>query len=88
MSPMDRTLPDYERFERRQLAQDQDNRHVQTVDVDESQARAIVQELIAADIVVAVPEDQCLIHWPSGERFDSDTALVHFHRGWEAATAE
>jgi len=85
---MDRTIPDYERFERRQLAQDQDNREVQTVDVDESEARMIVQDLIAADVVVAVPEDQCLIHTPSGERFDSDTALVHFHRGWEAASSE
>jgi hypothetical protein len=85
---MDPTIPDNERFERRQLAQDRDNRHVQTADVDESQARAIVQDLIAADIVVAVPEDQCLIHRPSGERFDSNTTLVHFHRGWEAATTE
>jgi len=88
VSAMDRTMPDYERFERRQLAQDRDNRQVQTVDVDESEARAIVQDLIAADIVVAVPEDQCLIHRPSGDRFDSDTALVHFHRGWKAASSE
>jgi len=85
---MDPTIPDYERFERRQLAQDCDNKHVQAVDIDESRARATVQDLIAADIVVAVPEDQCLVHRPSGERFDSNTALVHFHRGWEAATEE
>ena len=88
MTVIDPTIPDYERFERRQLAQDQDNRHAQTVDVDESQAQTIVRDLISADIVVAVPEDQCLIHRPSGERFDSNTALVHFHRGWEAATTE
>jgi hypothetical protein len=85
---MEDTIPDYERFERRQIAQDEDHRRVQTVDVDESRARRIVQDLRAADIVVAVPEDQCLVHRPSGENFDSNTALVHFHRGWEAATDE
>ena len=85
---MNDTRPDYERFERRQLAQDRDNRQVQTVDVDESRARRIVQKLREAGIVVAVPEDKCLIHRPSGEKFDSDTALAHFHRGWEAATDE
>lgn len=85
---MDDTIPEYERFERNQIAQDRDNRRVQTVDVDESRARRIVQDLRAAGIVVAVPEDQCLIHRPSGERFDSDTDLVHFHQGWEAGTAE
>ena len=85
---MDDTRPDYERAERRQIAQDQDNRRVQTVDVDESRVRRIVQDLRAAGIVVAVPEDQCLVHRPSSERFDSDTALIHFHRGWEAATDE
>jgi len=79
---------DYERFERRQLAQDRDNHRVQTVDVDESRARRIVQELRAAGIVKTVPEDQCLVHWPSGEKFDSDTALAYFHRGWEAANDE
>lgn len=85
---MNDTRPNYERFERRQLAQDEDRRGVQTVDVDESRAREIVRDLKAADIVVAVPEDQCLVYRPSGETFDSDTALVHFHRGWEAATDE
>lgn len=85
---MDELRPDYERFERRQIAQDQDNQRVETVDVDESRARKIVQDLRAAGIVVAVPEDQCLIHSPSGARFDSDTTLVHFHRGWEAANEE
>jgi ribosomal protein S19E (S16A) len=85
---MNDTRPDYERFERRQLAQDRDNRQVQTVDIDESRARRIVQDLRAAGIVKTVPEDQCLVHQPSGEHFDSDTALAHFHRGWEAATDE
>ena len=85
---MNDTRPDYERFERRQLAQDRDNRQVQTVDIDESRARRIVQDLRAAGIVVAVPEDQCLVHRPSGERFDSDTALAHFHQGWEAANED
>lgn len=85
---MDDTRPDYERFERRQLAQDRDNQRVQTVDVDESKARRIVQDLRAAGTVKAVPEDQYLLHRPSSEIFDSDTALVHFHRGWEAATDE
>jgi hypothetical protein len=85
---MDDTRPDYERFERRQLAQDRDNRQVQTVDVDESRARRIVQDLRAAGIVKTVPEDECLLHRPSGETFDSNTTLVHFHRGWEADTDE
>jgi ribosomal protein S19E (S16A) len=85
---MDDTRPDYERFEHRQFAQDRDNRRVQTVDVDESRARRIVQDIRAAGIVKTVPEDQYLIHQPSGEKFDSDTALAHFHRGWEAANDE
>jgi len=85
---MNDTRSDCERFERRYLAQDEDNRRVQTVDVDESRAREIVQDLKGADIVVAVPEDQCLVHRSSGETFNSDTALVYFHRGWEAATDE
>jgi len=85
---MDDTIPDYERFERRQIAQDQDIQRLQTADIDEAKARAIVQELVNADVVMAMPEDQCLVHRPSGERFDSDTALVHFHQGWEAGTAE
>jgi len=85
---MNDTRTDYERFERRQLAQDQDNQRVQTVDVDEFRAGEIVQDLRAADIVLAVPEDQCLVHRPSGEKFNSNTALAHFHRGWEAATEE
>jgi ribosomal protein S19E (S16A) len=85
---MENTQPDYERFERRQLAQDRGNRRAQTVDVDESRAREIVQELQDAGVVVAVPEDQCPVHRPSGEKFTSNTALAHFHRGWEGATAE
>jgi len=82
---MDETQPDYEQIERRQIAQDQNNRRAQTVDVDESRARAIVQDL-RSDGIVAVPEDQCFVHRPSSEKFDSDTALVNFHRGWEAAS--
>lgn len=85
---MDETISDYERFERRQLAQHRDNHRVQTVDIDESRAREIVQDLKAAGTVVAVPEDQCLVHRPSGEMFNSDTALAYFHRGWEAANDE
>ena len=83
---MDDTRPDYEQFERRQLAQDQDTRRVETVDVGESRAREIVQGLRDAGIVAAVPEDQCIVHRPSGEYFVCDTALVHFHWGWNAAT--
>ena len=85
---MDEARPDYERFERRQIAQDRDHLRVETLDIDESRAREIVQDLKDADIVVAVPEDQCLAHRPSDERFDSDTALAYFHRGWEAANEE
>ena len=82
---MNETRSDYARFECRQLEQDRDTQRVQTVDIDESRAREIVQDLRVAGIVVAVPEDQCLAHRPSGEIFHSDTALVHFHQGWEAA---
>ncbi|WP_262174628.1 hypothetical protein [Haloarcula laminariae] len=85
---MDKTRPDYERFERRQIAQDRDNRRVETLNLEESRAREIVQDLKDAGIVVAVPEDQCLVHRPSGEKFNSNIALAHFHRGWEAATDE
>ena len=85
---MNETIPDYKRFGRRKIAQDLDNRRVQTIDIDESRAREIVQDLRADGIVVAVPEDQCFAHRPSGEMFDSDTALAYFHRGWEAATEE
>ena len=82
---MNDTRADYERFERCQLAQDQDNQRVQTVDIDESRTREIVQDLKTAGIVVAVPEDRCLAHRPSGKIFHSDTALVHFHQGWKAS---
>lgn len=55
---------------------------------DEYGVRQTVQDLGAADIVVAVPEDQCFVHRPSGEMFHSDTALGHVRRGWEATTDE
>ena len=85
--------PDYEQFERHQLTQDQDNtqdrdnQRVQTVDADKSKARLIMQDLRGAGFK-SVPEDQWVLHRPSSERFDSDTALVHFHQGWEATTDE
>jgi hypothetical protein len=85
---MNDTRPDYERFERRQLIQEQDHRRVKTADVDESRAWKDGAGPQSRYIVIAVPENWYLIHRPSGEHFNSNTALAHFHRGWEAATEE
>lgn len=80
----DSTHDDHERFERRQLARDRDARRTQTVTVDESQAAKIVRELIDVGVVDVVPDDQLLRHAPSKRSFESNRALVLFHRGWQA----
>lgn len=80
----DRTHDDHERFERRHLARDQDARRPQTVTVDESEVAKIVRGLIAADVVDVVADEQVLRHAPSKRLFESNRALVLFHRGWEA----
>ena len=82
---MDPTMPDYERFERRQLAQDRDRRRPDTVEIDEQRARKIVQQLANEGTVSFIPEAEVICHDPSRELFDSNQALAYFHRGWEMA---
>jgi hypothetical protein len=81
---MDETIPDYERFERRQLAQDRDSRQANTADVGKAEARSVVDSLIDEKVVIPDGEGKCYYHEPSGTAFDSSRALVHFHRGWKA----
>ncbi|WP_338906461.1 hypothetical protein [Salinibaculum marinum] len=80
--PHDDTSRDYEQFEKEQLAQDRDAAGVDTADVDDTTAQNLVNDLIDADVVTPVPEDQVLVHEPSGTAFDSSTQLAVFHRGW------
>ncbi|QRV18062.1 hypothetical protein JMJ58_24380 (plasmid) [Haloterrigena salifodinae] len=82
--PHDDTSRDYERFEKEQLAQDRDAAGVDTADVDDTTAQRLVSDLVDADVVTLVPEDQVLVHEPSGTAFDSSTQLAVFHRGWTA----
>ncbi|AFO59505.1 hypothetical protein [Natrinema sp. J7-2] len=82
--PHDDTSADYEQFEKEQLAQDRDAASVDTADVDDTTAENLVSDLVDADLVTPVPEDQVLIHEPSGTAFDSSTQLAVFHRGWTA----
>ena len=82
--PHDDTSGDYEQFEKEQLAQDRDATSVDTADVDDTTAQNLINDLVDADIVTPVPEDQVLVHEPSGTTFDSSTQLAVFHRGWTA----
>jgi len=74
-----------EQFEAELLAQVHDATSVSTTDMDDSEARNLVNELVDADFVTPVPEDRVLVHEPSGTAFDSSTQLAVFHRGWTAA---
>jgi hypothetical protein len=82
--PHDDTSRDYEQFEKELLAQDRDAARVDTADVDDRTAQNLINDLVDADIVTPVPEDQVLVHEPSGTTFDSSTQLAVFHRGWTA----
>ncbi|WP_434523147.1 hypothetical protein [Halorubrum sp. AS12] len=82
--PHEETSRDYERFEKEQLAQDRDAAGVDTADIDDATAQRLVSDLVDADVVTPVPEDQVLVHEPSGTAFDSSTQLAVFHRGWTA----
>ena len=82
--PHDDTSRDYEQFEKEQLAQDHDATSVDTADVDDTTAQRLVSDLVDADVVTLLPEDQVLVHEPSGTTFDSTTQLAVFHRGWTA----
>ncbi|MFC7116587.1 hypothetical protein ACFQH2_18780 [Natronoarchaeum sp. GCM10025703] len=82
--PHDDTSADCEQFERKLLAQDHNIASIETADVDNTTARNFISELIDADVVAPVPENQVLVHEPSGTAFDSSTQLAVFHRGWTA----
>jgi len=82
--PHDDTSRDYEQFEKEQLAQDRDAAGGDTADVDDRTAQNLINDLVDADVVTPVPEDQVLVHEPSGTTFDSSTQLAVFHRGWTA----
>jgi len=82
--PHDNTSSDYEQFEKEQLAQDRDAAGVDTADIDDATAQRLVSDLVDADVVTPVPEDQVLVHEPSGTAFDSSMQLTVFHRGWTA----
>ncbi|OTF01844.1 hypothetical protein [Halorubrum sp. SD683] len=82
--PHDDTSRDYEQFEKELLAQDRDATSVDTADVDDTTAQRLVNDLVDADVITPVPEDQVLVHEPSGTTFDSSTQLAVFHRGWTA----
>ena len=83
--PYDDTSADHEQFEKAQLAQDRDAASVATADVNDATAQRLVSDLVDADVLTPVPEDQVLVHEPSGTAFDSPTQLAVYHRGWTAA---
>ena len=83
--PFDDTSADHEQLETELFAQDRDVASVATADIDDTTARHLVADLIDRDIVTPVPEDQILVHDPSGTAFDSRLQLAIFHRGWMAA---
>jgi len=85
MDIYDDTSNDHERFERRQLARDRDRRQQDVLSLDERRAAQIVRDLREQHIVDVQPEEQLLIHTPTGTKFEDDRALVYFHRGWQAA---
>ena len=80
----DDTSADHEQFEIEQLAQDRDAIGVNTADIDDRTVQNLINDLVDADVVTPVPEDQVLVHEPSGTTFDSTTQLAVFHRGWTA----
>jgi len=82
---LDDTTADHERLETELVAQDRDAARVATADIDEQSARRLVNDLIEDDMVRPIPDQQVLVHDPSGEAFDSITQLAVFHRGWRAA---
>ncbi|ELK55641.1 hypothetical protein D320_03626 [Haloferax sp. BAB-2207] len=82
--PHDDTSCDYEQFEKEQLTQDRDATSVDTADVDDATARSLVDDLLDANVVTPVPEDQVLVYEPSGTTFNSATQLAVFHHGWTA----
>lgn len=86
MDRRESTHDDAERAERRALAKDADEQQAagKVILIDESKAHEQVQHLMSTGVVEAVPDEQLLIHQPSGHAFKSDTALAYFHEGWTA----
>lgn len=82
----DETSPDYEQFERRQLAKDHDRHRPTAADLDSDAVRMLVDELIDDGVVDVDGAAQRLVHRPTGRAFKSRSALAHFHLGWDAAT--
>ncbi|MDS0243090.1 MULTISPECIES: hypothetical protein [unclassified Haloferax] len=80
----DDTSNDHERFERRQLARDRDRRTEDILSIDESVASDLVYVLRDEGVVDVIPEDELLVHVPSGQKFRSNLGLAYFHQGWEA----
>lgn len=76
---------DHERFEKELIAKDRDATRVKTDDVDETEARKLVADLIEAGVVTPVAEHRVLVHDPSETPFESIWQLALFHRGWTAA---
>ncbi|GCF15904.1 hypothetical protein Harman_38390 [Haloarcula mannanilytica] len=48
----------------------------------------MVTRLLEEGVVAPIPEAEVLQHVPSSQCFDSDLALVYFHKGWEAQSEE
>ncbi|WP_135305568.1 hypothetical protein [Haloarcula amylovorans] len=84
---MNETIPDYERFERRQLATDRD-RGTDPLCIDESLAHDLVEDLRAEGVVDAIPAEQLLAHLPSRGVFESNQALAYFHMGLAVARVQ
>ena len=79
---------DAERFECRQLAKDRDRRQSDVLSIDESIASDLVYMLRDEGVVDIVPEEQKLVHVPSGQMFESNVGLAYFHEGWDAKAEE
>lgn len=56
-----------------------------TVDMYEEKARLLIEQLIEKGTVEMRPDEDVLIHVPTGARFESAENLAHYHRGWEAS---
>jgi hypothetical protein len=78
----DETASDHRRFEEQQVAQDADaSRTSQPLSEDAVKRR--FDELESAGVADVIPEEQLVVHLPSGETFQRVRDLVVFHQGWE-----
>jgi hypothetical protein len=81
----DDTSDDHVRFEAERVAQDRDRSQTETADIDDRTVRQIVEDLVETGTIRPIPDEQVLVHEPSGEVFDSSLQVVVFHCGWSAA---